>query len=126
MANDGVIFLFVFLEEILSTGKGHLIDVALHFIGCHADAVVGDGQSLGLAINPDANAAVFTLTAISSHGSHSALADGINAVAHQLPKENLMAGINGLLDDRENVFGVDLDLTLFVHHRHDLRVKSRP
>ena len=126
MANDCVVLLFVFLEKILSAGKRHLIDVALHLIGCHADAVVADGQGLGLAINPDANAAFLPLTAIASHGRHASFADGINTVAHQFPKENLMAGINGLLDDRKDVLGVDLDLTLFVHHRHGLRVKNRP
>jgi len=30
-----------------------------------------------------------------------------------------VAAVDGLLDDREDVFGVDLDLTLFFQHRHD-------
>jgi hypothetical protein len=29
-----------------------------------------------------------------------------------------MAAVDGLFDDREDVFGVDLNLTLFFQHRH--------
>jgi hypothetical protein len=32
--------------------------------------------------------------------------------------------VDGLFDDREDVFGVDLNLTLFVQHRHDNNVKA--
>jgi hypothetical protein len=29
-----------------------------------------------------------------------------------------MAAVDGFFDDREDVFGVDLNLTLFFQHRH--------
>ena len=125
MANDGVVFLLVLLQEILGAGEGHLVDVALHLIGGHADAVVADGERFGFAIHTDPDGPVIPFTAIAGHRRHAALADGVDAIAHQLPQKHLMAGINGLLDDRENVFGVDLNLTLFLQHRHSFAVKNQ-
>ena len=103
MANDGVVFLLVLLQEILGAGEGHLVDVALHLIGGHADAVVADGERFGFAIHTDPDGPVIPFTAITGHRRHAALADGVNAIAHQLPQKHLMAGINGLLNDWENV-----------------------
>ena len=53
MANDCIVFLFVFLQEILGTRECHLIDIALNLIGGHADAVIADGEGIFFAI--DAN-----------------------------------------------------------------------
>ena len=125
MANDGVVFLLVLLQEILGTGEGHLVDVALHLIGRHANAVVADGDGLGLTIHRDQDGSVIPFAAVAGHGGHAALADGVDAIAHKLPKKHLVAGINGLLDDRENVFGVDLNLTLFLQHRHSFAAKNQ-
>jgi hypothetical protein len=36
-----------------------------------------------------------------------------------------VAGVHGLLDDRENIFGVDLNLTLFLQHRHSFAAKNQ-
>ena len=125
MANDGVVFLLVLLQEILGTGEGHLVDVALHLIGRHANAVVADGDGLGLTIHRDPDGSVIPFAAVAGHGGHAALADGVDAIAHKLPKKHFVAGINGLLDDRENVFGVDLNLTLFLQHRHSFAAKNQ-
>ena len=35
-----------------------------------------------------------------------------------------MAGIDSLFDDGKNILGVDLNLTLFVQHRHERNVKN--
>ena len=35
-------------------------------------------------------------------------------------KKHLVAAVNGLFDDREDVFGMDLNLAL-LEHRHELR-----
>ena len=42
MADDLILagFVFVFLQEIRSAGKGDLVDVFLHLVGGHADSVV--------------------------------------------------------------------------------------
>ncbi|MEY4841097.1 MAG: hypothetical protein RLZZ374_2005, partial [Cyanobacteriota bacterium] len=115
MANDGIVLTFVFLQEFLGAGEGHLVDVTLHLIGRHANAVVADRDRFGLAINADADFAFFAFAAIAAHGRHAPLADGINAITHQLAQEHLMAGIDSLFNDRKNVFRVDLDLALFLH-----------
>jgi hypothetical protein len=70
---------------------------------------------LAFSIDADADFAFFALAAVACHGGHAALLDGIDAIAHQFPQEHLMAGIDGLLDDREDVLGMDLNLTLFEH-----------
>ena len=117
MANDGVVFALVFLQEFLGAGESHLVDVALHFISVHADAVVADGEGFGVAIDLDADQSLGAFAAVTSHGRHPALADRIGAVADQLTQKHLVAAVNGLFDDREDVFGMDLDLAL-LKHRH--------
>ena len=118
VADDRVALALVLLQEILGTGEGHLVDVALHLIGVHADAVVRDGERLGLAVDADVDQSFGALAAVAGHRRHPALADGIHAVAHQLPQEHLVAAVDGLLDDREDVLGVDLDLTLLGLQHH--------
>ena len=117
VANDGVAFLFVFFEEVFGAGERHLVDIALDLIGGHADAVVGDRERVGFAVDPDADGGFGALAAVTAHGGHAPLANGIDAIAHQFPQKDLMAAVNGLFDDRENVLGVDLNLALF-QHRH--------
>ena len=123
MANDGVAFLFVFFEEVFGAGERHLVDIALHLIGGHADAVVGDGEGVGFPVDPDADGGFGAFAAVTAHGGHAPLANGIDAIAHQFPQEDLMAAVNGLFDDREDVLGVDLNLALF-QHRHGSRVSG--
>ena len=135
MADDGVFLPFVFFQEFLGAGEGHLIDIALHFIGGHADAVVTHGDGFFFSIDADADLAFLALAAVPCHGGHAALLDRIDAIADQFPQEHLMAGIDGLFDDREDVLGMDLNLTLFEHshgdflscadHRHLPRRPSR-
>ena len=115
VADDGIILAFIFLQEFLGAGEGHLVDVALHLIGRHADAVVADRDRFGFAINADADLSFFALAAIAAHGRHAPLADGVDAITDQLAQEHLMAGIDGLFNDRKNIFRVDLDLALFLH-----------
>ena len=112
VADDGVAFMLVLLQELLGTGEGHLVDVATHLIGRHADAVVTDGEGLGLPVDADPDHPLGTLVAVPGHGRQAAFVDGIEAVADQLPEEDLMAGVDGLLDDRKDVFRMDLDLSL--------------
>jgi len=83
----------------------------------HADAVIGDREGLRFAIDSDRDHALRTLAAIASHGRHAALADRIHPITHQLPEEDFVAAVDGLLDDGEDVFGVNLNPALF-QHRH--------
>ena len=91
MANDGVLFLFVFFQEIFRAREGHLIDIALHLISGHADAVITDGDRFLLTINAYGDLPFFPFAAVAGHGSHATLADGISCVTDQLPKKNFMA-----------------------------------
>ena len=120
MADDRITFLLVLLQEVFGTGEGHLVDVALHLISVHADAVIGDREGLRFAVDSDRDHALRTLAAIARHGGHAALADRIHPITHQLPEEDFMAAVDGLLDDREDVFGVNLNPALF-QHRHGIR-----
>ena len=119
VADDRVTLALVLLQEVFGARERHLVDVALHLIGAHADAVIRDGEGVGLAVDADRDPAFAALAAVAGHGRHAPLADGIDAVAHQLPQEHLMAAVNGLLDDRKDVLGMDLDLALFRLQHHD-------
>ena len=105
---------------IFGAALGNRAQMVDRLLLAHADAVVGDGEGLGLAVDADRNLGFRPFAAVASHRRHAPLADGIHAIAHQLPQKHLMAAVNGLFDDREDVFGVDLNLALF-QHRHGRR-----
>jgi hypothetical protein len=39
--------------------------------------------------------------------------DGIHGVGNQLPQEDFMVGVEGLLDDREDILSMNTDSALF-------------
>ncbi len=48
MADDLVLIglVLIFVQEVLSPGESDLVDVLLHFLLCHTDTVVCDGDGL--------------------------------------------------------------------------------
>ena len=64
----GRVSLLVFVQELAGSGKCYVVDVALHLVGGHADALVGDDEQLFLLIKTDFNGGVADLPLDLAHG----------------------------------------------------------
>ena len=104
VTDDGIGGVLVFLEELLGSREGDLVDVLVDFLGCHADAAVAHGERSGLLIDGDGHAQPFG-RAFEFTGSREGfeLLGGIDGIAHELAQENLVITVQKLLDNGENV-----------------------
>ena len=116
MADDAADLVLVFLQELARGRERDLVDVLVHFLPGHADAFVDDLQGLLLLIQLDTDLEVseFSL-AVAGSGERLQFLGGVHRVRDQLAKENLMVGIQELLDDGENVLGGYTDLSFVCH-----------
>ena len=55
VTDDGVCVVLVLVQEVVGSGEGNLVDVLLNFVGSHTDAVIADGDGLGVFVDADAN-----------------------------------------------------------------------
>ena len=51
MADDGVGILLVFVEEIVGSREGYLIDILINLLGRHADTAVADGNGASVLVH---------------------------------------------------------------------------
>ena len=104
VADNGGGVVLVLLNELLGTGEGNLVDVAVHLFGCHADAVVGDSECLFLLVDEDAYTKVAEFAfGIAHRGEGLELLRGIDGVADEFAQEYLMVAVEELFDDGEDV-----------------------
>lgn len=104
MADDGIARIIVLLDELFRPGKGYLVDVLFHFLGRHADTLVGNGQRACLFVSLDTYLQVFQAFLEHARGGKGLqLLRGIHRVRDQLAQEYLMVGIQKLLDDGKQV-----------------------
>lgn len=116
LADDflGILHRLEFLHEFLGTGKGHLVDVFLHFVGAHPDTAIADGKGSGLCVEGDGHFQVAQFLVIGSDaGEVLDLACGIHGIGYEFAEEDLVVGIEGFLDDGEDVLGMDGNIAGF-------------
>ena len=121
MADDrvGGSAVFILGDELLGTGKGHLVDVLLHFVGGHADAGVGDGEGFLVFIELDFDFGAAGITGVFPRsGHHRQLLDRVYGVRHQLSQKNFVLGVERFFDNRKNILGMNRDIALFQNRRH--------
>ena len=96
----GIVFLFVFCDELLSTRKCELSDIRFDFFGSHAEAGVGESEGLRFFVdgNIDAELFIFEIgfTLVSQNFE---LAHRIAGVGDKLADENIFVGVEPLFDD---------------------------
>ena len=61
MPDDGLGVVLVFLHELLGAGERDLVDVLIHLLGRHTDAVVRNRQRAGLRVGRHGNAQAFDI-----------------------------------------------------------------
>ena len=110
MADDAALGVaLVLFEEFLGAGEGHLVDVLVHFLGSHADAVVLESQLLVFFIHGHGDAQIL----VGPARRHAVFGHGVAAVGHQLADENILIGIQPALDHRHDVLRMDGNIALF-------------
>ena len=115
MSDNGRSVFLVFLQEVVGTGKGYLVDVLVNFLGGHTDTVIAHGQCFCLRVNADTHLEFAHLALeVALHGQGLELLGGIDGVADNLAEKNLMVAVKKLLDDRENVLCGNSDIS-FLH-----------
>ena len=117
MSDDVVGVVLVFLQEVVHSGEGNLVDVLVDFLFRHTDTAVADGDGSGLFVKFDANGQVaqFTLE-LARLGKGLHLLRGVDGVRHHLAQEDFVVRIEEFLDDRKDVFCRYSDIT-FLHNR---------
>ena len=116
MADDAADLVLVFLQELARGRESDLVDVFVHFLFGHADTFVDDLQGLLLLVQLDADLQVPQLgLAVAGSGEGLQFLGGVHRVRDQLAEEDLMVGIQELLDDGENVLGGYTDLSFVCH-----------
>ena len=51
VANNGIGIILVFVQKVVGTREGNLVDVLLYLIGSHTYTTVGNGNGLGILVN---------------------------------------------------------------------------
>ena len=104
-----IALVLVFLYEISSTGKSNLVDILIHLVRRHSQAVVDEGKRLLLRIHDNLHPGLIALgqSVLPHHIQLFQLGHGIAAVGNQFPVKNIMVGIQPFLDNRKNIFAVD-------------------
>ena len=116
MTDDGSCVLLIFLQEIIGAGEGDLVDVAVNLFSGHADASVTDGQCARFFVDADAHGQVAQFTfKLTFHGERFQFLGGIHCVADDFAKEDFVVTVEEFLDDGENVFGCNSDITFLIH-----------
>ena len=119
MADDRVGRVLVFLEELLGSREGDLVDVFLDIVGVHADATVGDGERAGLFVNFDTDVKLAELALeLAERSEGLQLLGGVDGVRHKFAEKNLVVAVEKLFDNGEDIFGSNPDFT-FCHIIYD-------
>ena len=82
----------------------YLVDVLIHFVGGHADSVIGDGECFLFLINSNAHACIAQVALhFAYRRERFEFGRSIDGIGDQFAKEDLVVGIQKFLDDGEDV-----------------------
>ncbi len=111
MSDDLILIglILIFLNKVRSAGKSNLVDILLHLVRSHTDTIIDKLERLFLRIHDHLNLRLITVRQgiFTHHVQFLQLRDRITSVGDQLPEEDIMVGIQPLLDDRENIVAVN-------------------
>jgi hypothetical protein len=85
-------------EELLGAGLGDGADVLDHLLAAHADAVVADGDGLGILVHADLDLQFGILLEQGrvGQGLEAQLVGGIAGVGNQFPEEDFLVAVEGM------------------------------
>ena len=113
MANDAALLVaLIVLEEFLRAGESHLIDVFLHLVSGHTDAIIAEADLPRFLVHGDGD----LVLVLAAGGEHLLLGDGIAAVGNQLADEDVLVRIQPALDDGHDILRMDGNVALLQSH----------
>ena len=103
------------LLEAQGAGFGDGAKILDHFVLRHTDAVIGNGQGAVFGVTGDGDGKFVPVDAHLVVGQRRVgqLIDGVGGVGDDLPKENLLVGINGVDHQVKKTLGLRFELLLF-------------
>ena len=103
------------LLEAQRAGLGDGAEILDHFVFRHADAVIGNGQGAVFGVAGDGDGEFIPVDAHLIVGQRRVgqLIDGVGGVGDDLPKENLLVGINGVNHQVKKTLRLCFELLLF-------------
>ncbi|MPM56938.1 hypothetical protein SDC9_103755 [bioreactor metagenome] len=114
----GVALLEIF-EKRAGAGFGDGADVVAHFIGGHADAVVGDGDGFGVLVDIEVDAPVPEQFFIGQR-REARLVDGIGGIGDQFTQKNVGIGVERMNHQIEQLLDLGFECLSFGHFIHNL------
>ena len=104
----------VFGHELLGARERNLVDVAIHLLGRHAHAAVGDGQRARGGIRRDMNRQVAQLALrLADRREFLQLLGRIHGIRNQLAQENFVIRIQKFLDYGKDILRRNPDFSVF-------------
>ena len=128
LADDvDVLVLLHGLLEAQRAGLGDGAEILDHFVFRHADAVIGNGQGAVFGVAGDGDGEFIPVDAHLVVGQRRVgqLIDGVGGVGDDLPKENLLVGINGVDHQVKKTLGLRFELLLF-HNQYTSLIWESP
>jgi len=103
-------------EELAGARFGDGAEVGDHFVAAHANAVVGDGQGLGLLVEGEADLEVALALEQGRvvQRLEAQLVAGVGRVGHQLTQENLAVGVQRVDHQMQELFDLGLEAERFL------------
>ena len=111
-------FSFIFLNEVLGTGKSDLVYIFVDFFRGHADAVIGDRERARVLVENDLDLPlrVVLYLCFADVRELTKLADSVAGVGNDFSDENILFRVEPLLKKKKNIFGVDRHRAVSIFH----------
>ena len=113
MAYQVLLHVFVFVQEIVGAAKGYLVDVLVNLLLGHTDAAVADYQLLLVDFHLDGQVAQLAFELAARRQCLKFLC-GIYSIRNQFTKKYLVIRIEEFLNDRKNILGLNIQITLHI------------
>ncbi len=116
VADDGVRAVFVFIEEVLGTRKGNLVDVFFDIVGVHADAAVAHCQcACGFVEGHSHRGIAYLALEFAERRQGAQFLCGVHGIAHQFAEEDFVVAVEELLYYRKDVLGCNTYFSCCLH-----------
>ena len=113
MAYQVLLHILILVKEVVGTTEGYLVDVLVNLLLRHTDTAVADNQFFLVNLHLDGKVAQLTFE-LAARRQGFQLLRGIYSIGNQLAQKNLVIRIKEFLNDRKDVFGLNVQIALHI------------